>query len=80
LSLQLGDAPSEIMTRAQLAAMDEDWVQCGECVRRLREMNRRCIDHDTVYLPWRRQHKGEGEGAGRRDRGGEETVSGPDTR
>ena len=40
------------MTRAQLAAMHEDWTQCGAWIEWLRDRNVRCIDHDVVYLPW----------------------------
>jgi hypothetical protein len=30
-------------------------TQCGDWVRWLRDQNGRYIDHDAVYLPWRRQ-------------------------
>ena len=56
-SLRRGESPSEAMTNAQLAAMNEDWKQCGAWIEWLRVRNVRCIDHDVVSLPWSEERR-----------------------
>ena len=73
-SLRQGESPSEAMTKAQLAAMSEDWTHCGAWIEWLSDRNVRCIDHDVVYVPWTTQdgaeEDDEEEEVGPRDRDG----------